>query len=554
MVKLFKKTFHLLSLQQTSVLSAASVIMFAVMTSRILGLFRDRLLAERFIPDELGIYYAAFRIPNMIFELLVMGALATAFIPVFTVYLDTKGKHEAFRVASSVINFGMIIFFISSLPILFFTKEISSILAPGFNPHEIDTMSSYTKIMILFQVFPFIFGNFFTGILQSFRNFLIPAIAPVVYNIGIIIGIILFSSSMGMYAPVFGVALGALLFTAIQIPFILSYGYKHIWNVSLFHPGTKEIGKLMLPRTLGLAVSQIDTTVDLILSTLLGPASVTFFNFAQHLQQLPIGIFGASIAQAALPSLSSFYAQKKDAEFKKTIVSSFLQILFFVMPVSAILIVLRIPLVRLVFGASTLFDWEATVTTGKTLAFFSISLFAQSQVHLLVRSFFALHDSKTPVIIGTFTVIANTILSILFIIYYHFDVWSLGLSASIASIVHMLLLLVFLDKKIKGLFGKELILNSLKIALAGLVTGIALYIPLKLLDQLVFDTTKTINLIMLTGISTFLGVAVYLFLTWFLDVPQTSIMYRLFQKAKSLRKGVVIDMTQEVMNVSETKI
>lgn len=554
MVKLFKKTFFLLSSKQTSILSAASVIMLAVVTSRVLGLFRDRLLAERFTPTELGVYYAAFRIPNMIFELLVMGVLATAFIPVFTSYLDTKGRQEAFKMASSVINLGVIAFFLFSLPILVFSRQICILLAPGFNEHEIGMMSSFTQIMIIAQVFPFIFGNFFTGILQSFRNFLIPAVAPIVYNVGIILGIIFLTSSQGIYAPVWGVALGAVLFTLIQVPFIIAHGYKHAWSVSLFHPGTKEVGKLMLPRTLGLAVSQIDTTFDLILSTLLGPAAVTYFNFAQHLQQLPIGLFGASIAQAALPSLSSLYAQKKESQLQETIISSFLQILFLVIPLSAFLIVLRIPIVRLVFGASTLFDWDATVTTGKTLAFFSISLFAQSQIHLLARGFFAIHDSKTPVILGGITVLLNTFLSLVFILYYHLGVWSLGLSTSIASILDMVLLLIYLEKKIKGIIGKNLLINSVKIVLAGVITGVALYIPIKLLDQLVFDTTKTINLLFLTGLSTFFGMSVYIFFTWFLDVPQIVTLYSLLRRAKEFRKGVVIDTTQEVVNLQETKI
>jgi len=510
MVKLLRKTFNILNRQQTNILSAASVIMTAVFLSRILGLFRDRLLAGRFTPEELGIYYAAFRLPNMIFELLVMGALASAFIPVFTAFLDTKGKENAFRLASAVINIGMVLFVIAAVPIYIFARNISALMAPGFSDSQIEVMVSFTRIMIIAQVFPLIIGNFLTGILQSFRNFLVPSLAPVIYNLGIIIGILFLTPTAGLYAPVIGVVIGAFLFTLIQIPPVLSYGYKHSADFSYKNPGVRSVGRLMLPRTLGLAVSQIDTTIDLALSSLLGASSVTVFNFAQHLQQLPIGLFGVSIAQASLPTLSSLYAKKDTEKFKTIFLSSFHQIMFLIVPLSAILIVLRIPVVRLVFGASTLFDWQSTVLTGHTLAFFSLSLFAQSLAHLLARSFYALQDSKTPVIIGAVSVITNTILSLLFVLVFQLDVWVLALSASIASILNMLLLLLMLYKKIGNITPGEIILPSVKIFLASFVAAVALYIPIKLLDQLVFDTTKTINLIALTGISSFAGFSFYL--------------------------------------------
>jgi len=555
MVKLFRGTLSLFTRQQKNVFSAATVIMLTVALSRILGLWRDRLLAARFSPSDLGVYYAAFRLPNMIFELLVMGALAAAFIPVFTSYLDTKGKKEAFMMASIVINIGSVIFLIISLPLVIFSRQVSSVLAPGFNQQQLDLMAVFSQIMMLAQVFPLIIGNFITGMLQSFRNFFISSLAPVVYNLGIIFAIIILSPVIGLYAPVVGVVIGAVLFALIQIPTIISYGYRHNWSFAYKHPGAREIGKLILPRTLGLAVTQIDTTIDLILSSLLGAGAVTIFNFAQHLQQLPIGLFGVSLAQASLPSLSLNFAQKNWPEFKKTFISSFHQILFLVMPLSVILIVLRIPIVRLVFGASTLFDWESTVTTGTTLAYFSFSLFAQSLVHLLARTFYAMHDTRTPVIVGAISVFLNTVLSVLMIIHYHLGVWSLGLTATIANLLNMLLLMIYLDKKIGYFSYRELFLPAGKIFLSSAVSGLALYIPLKLFDQLVFDTTRTINLIMLTGVSTFFGLSVYLFLAWFLEVPQIGLLRKLYKKIKKEPyQGVLIDTTAEAVNVQKSEI
>lgn len=532
---------------QTGIFSAASVIMLAVFTSRILGLVRDRMLAARFSPDELGVYHAAFRLPNLVFELLVMGALATAFIPVFTSLLEEKRREDAFRMASIVINIGLLLFFVISLLVLIFSEPICKFLAPGFNHSQIQDMISYTRIMLIAQVFPLIIGNFFTGMLQSFRNFVIPALAPVLYNVGIILGIVLLVPSMGLYGPVYGVVIGALLFVLIQVPLVLKRGYRHRLDVDVNADGVKEVGRLMVPRTIGLGVAQIDTTVDLMLSTLLGASAVTIFTFAQHLQQVPIGLFGVSLAQATLPTLSALWAKGQKDEYKTVFLSSFHQILFLIVPMSAILIVLRIPIVRLVFGAGE-FDWVATVMTGRTVAYFSLSLFAQALIQLLARGFFALHDSKTPVIVGGSTVILNAVLSVVFVNTLNLPVWSLALSTSIASIITAVLLLILLDKRVNGFSKKDLIIPAGKIFLAGAITGVALYIPIKLLDQLVFDTTRSLSLLMLTGVSTLTGLTMYFFFAWFLDIPQVSQIINLLKRLEKI-KGTVMETSQEVVDV-----
>ncbi len=544
--KILKTTKNILSLRQTSIISAALVLMMMVFTSRILGLIRDRMLAARFSPDELGVYFAAFRLPNLVFELLVMGALSAAFIPVFTDYIDDVERKQAWRLASSVINIGLLCFAVLIIPILVFSWPICRFLAPGFNNDQLSQMVVFTRIMLLAQVFPLIIGNFLTGMLQSFKHFLIPALAPVAYNLGIILGIFFLTPFLGLYGPVLGVVFGAILFMAVQLPLIRLIGYRHSWSFSFSHPGVIEVGRLMLPRTLGLAVSQIDTTIDLILSTLLGARMVTIFNFAQHLQQLPVGLFGATIAQAALPTLSEIKSKKNLDEFKNTFLASMNQILFLVLPTAVILVVLRIPLVRLVFGASR-FDWEATVLTGKTLAFFSISLFAQAIVPLLARGFYALHDSKAPVIIGMICVLINTILSIIFITRLHFMVWGLAASASIASIANACLLLIFLDRRVGKFVRSRLIIPAIKMFIASGITGIFIYIPMKLLDQLVFDTTRTINLIFLTGTVTSIGLLVYLFLAWFLKIDEVILFFNLAKKIGRVKR-LFIETSREVVN------
>lgn len=524
-----KRILEVLAKKQTTVGSAALTLISMVFVSRVLGLVRDRLLSARFGPDELGVYFAAFRLPNLIFELLVTGALTSAFIPVFTRYLTNNKEHDGWKMASILINISIVVLAALSLPIYIWSEYIARFFAPGFSNSQILQMSEFTRIMIVSQVLPLLIGNFFTGILQSYTLFIIPAVAPVVYNLGIIAGIIFLSPVYGLYAPVIGVGIGAVLFMLIQLPLLLKLGYRHALTLEFSHDGVREVGRLIGPRAFGLAVSQIDTTVDLMLASLLGARMVTIFNFAQHLQQLPVGLFGASIAQAALPMLSVASIKEDMPRFKSSIVSAVHQILFFVLPSSVFFIVLRIPLVRLVFGASR-FDWEATVLTGVTLSMFSVSLCAQSLVHVFARGFYALYDTKTPVLISVFSIFVNTTLSVVFIQLWHLPVWSLGLSTTIASILNALTLYIVLAKRMRVLTVLDLWVPPIKMAFAAVVSGVAVYIPLKLFDQLVFDTSRTFGLLMLTGIAGSLGLITYISLSWLFNIGEVHSFFALMRR------------------------
>ena len=539
-----KRVWSFLWNKQASVRSAATVLIIMVFASRVLGLLRDRMLAARFSPDELGVYLAAFRLPNLLFELLVMGALTSAFIPVYTKYLTLGKQEEAWRISNTIITISCILLACIAVPLLIWTKEVSHFIAPGFSDSQVAQMIGFTRFMVLAQVFPLLIGNFFTGILQSHSLFTVPAIAPVIYNVGIIISIIIFSSSIGLWAPVVGVGIGAVLFMCIQIPSLIQLGYRSRIVLDTHNQGVREIGKLMVPRTIGLAISQVDTTVDLILSTLLGARMVTVFNFAQHLQQLPIGLFGATVAQAAFPLLAQASANEDKEKFTKTLYSALNQIVFFIMPVSVLFMVLRIPIVRLVFGASR-FDWQATVLTGMTLSMFAISLSAQAVSQLLTRGFYALYDTKTPVIIGVITILINTICSVIFVQLYKFPVWSLGLSTSIASIINVSLLVVYLGKRIGVGTMAHMFYTPFKIIFASLLTGIALYIPLKLFDQLVFDTTRTFGLLLLTGVASAIGLVVYVFLVWVFDVREVKTFISMISQIRK-PKQIILESASEV--------
>lgn len=531
----FKNGSAILMSRQTNIISAAFVIMVTVAISALLGLARDRLLAGSFgATRTLDIYLAAFRLPDIIFQLLVMGALSAAFIPVFTEYINKDNEKTAWHIASSVINIGLIIFVCLSLIVIIFAPALSFVIAPGFKKDELAVLTDLTRIMMVAQVF-FVVGNFFTGILHSYQRFLIPAIAPIFYNIGIIIGIVFLTPSMGIYGPTWGIAIGTVLFFLVQLPFVKKIGIQYSLSFDLYHKGVREIGRLMIPRVVNLGISQIDMSVDLILSSLMVGGQYTIFNFARHLMQFPVNLFGSSIGQASLPTLSAEKAKQNMEEFKETFLTSLHQILYLTVPASVLLLVLRIPAVRLVFGAAR-YDWPATVETGRTLGFFCLSIFAQSITQLLIRGFYALHNTKTPLIISAIFVLLNILLSILFTLVLHSGVKGLALSASIASIGNALFLLIFLNHLVDGFSLKKLAFPAVKIFAASFITGVSLYVPMKLLDQLVFDTTRTINLILLTGIVSTCGLIVYLFFTWLFKVDEVKTFINLGRKLGKWRE------------------
>jgi putative peptidoglycan lipid II flippase len=536
---------NLLATRQTTILSGAFILMATMILSKALGLVRDRLLAHIFPTDTVAIFFAAFGLPDLIFQIFVFGALSVAFIPVFTEYYEGKGKTEAFRLASSILNLSLLILITLSVIIYIFADYIiGNFIVPGFTTEQKMEVATLTKVILIGQIILAV-GSFFIGILQSFQRFIFPALAGVFYNIGIILGIIIFSSSLGIMGAAVGVIIGALLHVLIQLPLVLSMGFKWRFRKNIMHDGVKDIVKLMSVRTIGLAAEQINDRVAIALASLISTSSVTYLTFAQHLQVVPIGLFGTTLAQAALPVMSYERARGRIDEFKTTLLTTMHQILFLALPATAILMVLRIPSVRLIFGASQ-FDWEATVLTGRTLSFLAIGLSAQAVSLLFIRGFYALKDTKTPVIVSLITVTTNIVLSIYFTQYLKLEVWSLGLAFSISTIISGLLLFITLHFKVGKFNLNQALTPFLKMLMATIIMGVALYIPIKLLDQVIFDTTKVVGLVILTGLASSFALAVYLILVWYLKVKELNTYVALLKKVGKIQEHIKSkEVTQE---------
>lgn len=551
--KILQKSFNVLLKRQTNILSAAVIIMATVIFSQILGLVRQRLLVSIFGPSNiLGVYLASTRLPDFLFQLIIAGALSSAFIPVFSDCLAKGKEDEAHKIASTLLSLGLVIFFIFSFIFFIFAPFFLQLLnlGSGFSNEQMVLMANLTRIIIFGQLL-FIIGTFFSAFLQSYNHFFIPGIAVAFYNLGMIIAILSFSSAFGIYSAAIGVVLGAFIFIIVQLPMIKKIGFSFKPSLSYKIPGVLNVVKLMWPRTLSIGVLQLGSLITVTLVSFLPSAGRNYvlFDYAQTLAFAPTVLIGQAIAQAAFPVLSR--EKDKPEEFKATLITSFNQLFYLILPLSVLFLVLRIPIVRLVFGAAQ-FDWQATVLTGRTLAYLSLSIFAQALLYLISRGFYALHDTKTPLIISLITTVLMIFLGILFIIYYKFGIESIAAAYSIASILNLILSMIFLNRRIGGFNKLEFITPLMKTALATFFTGFALYVPIKLLDQLVFDTTKTVNLLLLTGISSFAGLSLYLFLTWLLNLKEATTFILLFKKIGNWRE--ILGTSEEVIDGARIKI
>lgn len=515
---MFKKIFRQ---QINSVTVAAALVALSSLASRALGVLRDRILAGRFgAGAELDIYYAAFRIPDLIFNLLVLGALSAGFIPIFSSLIkDMKcdrrfcysesPNREAWYLAANILNIlSLGLVFLSLLGIIL-APQIISLITPGFSQEAQSKTVELTRLMFLSPIFLGISGVL-GGILQSFKRFFLYSLAPILYNLGIIFGALYLSEDFGMFGLAWGVVIGAALHMLVQMPTVFSLGFRYHFRFDFKDFKTRQIGRMMIPRTLSLAISQINLVVTTIIASSLASGSLAIFNFANNLQSFPIGIFGISYAVAAFPALAAAASDRE--KLKQNFSLPFRQILFFIIPATVFLITLRAQIIRVILGTGA-FDWRATVLTMDCLAAFALSLFAQATIPLLVRVFYARHNSKTPFYLGLITVVIN-----IFLAWYLAPIWGvtgLVLAFSVANIINFILLGVWLYSEVGDLDIKKIVWSSVKFCIAAIIGGAVLQLT-KLAVWPFIDMTRFSGVFIQLSASLGLGLLVYLMVCYFL--------------------------------------
>ncbi|UCD80537.1 MAG: murein biosynthesis integral membrane protein MurJ [Desulfobacterales bacterium] len=460
--------------ENSRVVKAAGVVGAATLLSRILGFIRDAVIAWYFGAGfSSDAFIAAFRIPNLLRRLFAEGSLSSAFIPIFTDVIVNKGRREAFQMARSGFRLLCLILIFIAVGGILLAPLIVRFIAPGFETEKLSITVTLTRLM-----FPYIIFIGLTalcmGILNVLGNFATPALAPALLNIAIIGSVLFIAPSLS--TPVLGLAtgvlIGGMLQLALQLPALIRKGFR-IWGKSRWiHPALKRVGSLIPPVILGGAVYQINIVAGTLLGSLLSEGSVTYLYFADRLVQFPLGIFAIAAATAVLPSLSRQAAARQIYDLRNTFALSLRLVFFISIPATVGLIVLREPIVALLFQRGE-FNAVATQLTARALLYYSLGLWAFSAVKIVTAVFFALQDTRTPVMIAVISIVANIILGVA--LMKPFAHGGLALATSLASVLNLVLLVRALRIKLGSLGWKSIALSACQTLISSVAMGLIVW-------------------------------------------------------------------------------
>ena len=455
-------------LQTESIAGAGLILTGASFFSLILGLLRDRLLAAQFgLGDQLDIYYAAFKIPDFISMTFIIGAIGAAVIPIFSQCL-VKSKQDAFDYFSNLLNLFLFFLVLIGIILFIFAPSLIPFIAPGFSEEKRDLTVRLTRIMLFSPVFLGL-GNLVSGILRVFKRFLITSLAPIMYNLGIIVGILFLYPLFGIEGLAWGVVLGGAFHVLIQLPILIKTGFRHKMIFSPFEPNFLKTLKLTFPRSLGLGASQTNIIVLTAIASMLGSGSIAALNLAESLIRPFLTLTGISFSTAAFPALSLSFSEQRPQRFRSVFLSTFYYILFLTIPLSIAIFLLRDALVNVILRVGR-FGVVDSRLTAACLGVFSLGLFAQGLVLLIAKAFYARQDTKTPALASIMAMFVNIFLCLLFVYLLSFQnsfsvflihllnleaikdvrVVGLPLSISISSIFQFFFLLFFFLRTVKS--------------------------------------------------------------------------------------------------------
>ncbi len=495
--------------------------------SAFLGVLRDRLLAGSFgAGPELDIYFAAFRIPNFVYGVLITGGLVAAFLPVFSETFEDD-EEEGWELVNNLLNFLILSLSALSLLLFIFAPLVVKVIAPGFTEVQTEWTIVLTRIMM---ISPILLGisSLFSGVLKYFDLFFTYALAPILYNLGIIFGILFLVPRFDLIGLAYGVVLGALLHMIIQIPATKQIGFNYRIILNLSSGKLKKIIRLIIPRIVGQASTQINLVVITAIASTLAAGSLSIFNFADHLQAFPVRVIGLSFAVAAFPRFSKNLANGEKLSFLNNFSNSVRKVLFFIIPISFLTFILRGQIVRLVLGTGR-FDWSDTRLTAASLGIFAFSLFANALTHLLIRAYFSFQDTKTPVYVSLLGVAVNVALAFAFvfllsnpgafrdgIVYFlrleslkNIEVLAFPMAFFFSTASQLIALYLILEKRIGGLRRKEIFDSGIRILGSSIIMVIISFITLRLMIRVVVLDTFW-NVFFQTTVTTLISGIVYL--------------------------------------------
>ena len=494
-----------------TVSKAAGAVGAMTLLSRVFGFMRDMVIATMFGSSAAAdAFFVAFRIPNLQRRILGEGAVSAAFIPVFSEYLNTKDQDETWNLAGNLFNILLIILLAASGAIILFAPAVVSVFAPGFidEPEKFQLTVTLTRWMSPYLICIGM-AALCMGILNTFKIFALPAAAPTLLNISMILSALLIGTRMDK--PIFGLAIGVivggLLQFFVQVPATLRQGFRFKARADWKHPGIIKIGKLLGPSILGLAAYEINIMVDTILASFLPGGSISYLYYANRLVQLPMGIFAVALGVAILPTLSEHASRNEIHKLKDTLSFGIRLILFITVPATIGLMLLRFPIINTLWERGE-FSRTATEGTAFALLCYSIGLCGFAGTRVVASAFYSMQDTKTPAKIGIYAIVINIIFSVM--LMGPFKHGGLALATSIAAIFNALALIIILKNRLGKMGGRKILNSSIKLAIASAGMGIFIY----LFNQAFFDPLAPIanRLTVLTG-EIISGLSVFYFIS-----------------------------------------
>jgi len=500
--------------KENSVRGASLILIVTLALSNVLGVFRDHFLAQKIPTDRLDIYFAAFRLPDLIFNILILGSIAAAFVPVYSRYMREKGQQDATRLAQATITTGMLAVAICLVALFILMPYLMHLLVPNFDPQKKAETVTLARWLLLSPFF-FTVSYFIGGVLNAHKRFLAYSIAPLVYNLSIIVAVLLFADKYGVKGAVWGVIAGSILHLLVQVPAAYKVGFNFKFILDLKDAGVRRILRLMAPRAVGLGANQILLVFFTSFASAF-PGGIAVYNFADNMQTVPSVIFGNSFALAVFPTLAglSLKVPEERDQFLQFFHKSFRAILFFIIPATALMIILRAQIIRIILGYG-FFGWSDTKAATATLGLFAISIIAQGLIPLLARSFYALHDTRTPMYASIASIILSIVLGFILTRSAPMTASSVSLLAfsfSIGAWVNLFILAIWLSKKLD--YSIEDIISFTINVVALTVVMLLVVQAVKILVANIFDIDFVRYLLLQIILSAAAGVGVYLGLAW----------------------------------------
>ncbi|MEI8143760.1 MAG: murein biosynthesis integral membrane protein MurJ [Candidatus Berkelbacteria bacterium] len=491
--------------EKKSLRGASILLVVTVTLSNILGLFRDRFLAKNISTYDLDIYYSAFRIPDLIFNLMILGAIYTAFVPIFTDFIAQKKEKDGLRVANSLLNLSLIFTIISAVLLYFLMPYAMKLVVPNFGPDRFDQAVRYARLMMLTPLF-FSFSYILSGILNSFHRFFAYSVAPLVYNLAIMFGAYFLAPHYGVIGVIYSVIAGAFLHFLVQVFPAVKLGWRYQAIIQIKDQAVQKIIKLVIPRTISLGGDQIGLIIFTAIGSSLAAGSISAYTLASNIQTMPVFVLGSAFAAAVFPTLALKISHNDKDSFVYYFDRALRASLFLLVPVSGIFIVLRAQIVRLILGSGK-FDWNDTKTTSMVLGVFAVSIVAQGLIPLVSRAFYAMKNTRIPMYISISTVAISA--AIAYPLASRFGAPGLAMAYSAASFFQLIMLLSFLGREMPKIVNAELIWSFVRIILISVATTVIMWLSLHPLAGLVDMNTflgvleQTIGTILIGAIAFF---------------------------------------------------